>query len=64
MPRGERYSELRAISQPTLVVNGNNDIMVPTIKLIHALSAHPECRSSSSTPIRAMARFSSTRSYS
>jgi len=30
-PRGERYSELRAISQPTLVVNGNNDIMVPAI---------------------------------
>lgn len=30
-PRGERYSELRAISQPTLVVNGNNDIMVPPI---------------------------------
>jgi pimeloyl-ACP methyl ester carboxylesterase len=30
-PRGERYSELRGISQPTLVVNGKNDIMVPTI---------------------------------
>jgi len=30
-PRGERYSELRAISQPTLVVNGNNDVMVPAI---------------------------------
>jgi len=30
-PRGERYSELLAISQPTLVVNGNNDIMVPAI---------------------------------
>ncbi len=30
-PRGERYSALRAISQPTLVVNGNNDIMVPAI---------------------------------
>ncbi|GAA5023103.1 alpha/beta fold hydrolase [Streptomyces siamensis] len=29
--RGERFEELRAISQPTLVVNGNNDIMVPTI---------------------------------
>ena len=31
MPRGERYSDLRAISQPTLVLNGKNDIMVPTI---------------------------------
>lgn len=30
-PRGERYSELRAVTQPTLVVNGKNDIMVPTI---------------------------------
>ncbi len=30
-PRGERYSELWGISQPTLVVNGKNDIMVPTI---------------------------------
>src|SRR6266478_3101800 len=30
-PRGERYSELQGISQPTLVVNGKNDIMVPTI---------------------------------
>jgi len=30
-PRGQRYSELRGISQPTLVVNGKNDIMVPTI---------------------------------
>ncbi len=30
-PRGERYAYLKAISQPTLVVNGNNDIMVPTV---------------------------------
>jgi len=30
-PRGERFAELKAITQPTLVVNGNNDIMVPTI---------------------------------
>ncbi|MEU7966715.1 alpha/beta hydrolase [Streptomyces sp. NPDC049097] len=30
-PRGERFAELRRIRQPTLVVNGNNDIMVPTI---------------------------------
>jgi pimeloyl-ACP methyl ester carboxylesterase len=29
--RGERYAELRAIKQPTLVVNGNRDVMVPTI---------------------------------
>src|SRR5260221_3023975 len=30
-PRGERFAELKAITQPTLAVNGNNDIMVPTI---------------------------------
>jgi pimeloyl-ACP methyl ester carboxylesterase len=29
--RGERESELRSIRQPTLVVNGSHDIMVPTI---------------------------------
>ncbi|MET8630152.1 alpha/beta hydrolase [Kitasatospora sp. NPDC004669] len=28
---GERFAELRTITQPTLVVNGSNDIMVPTI---------------------------------
>jgi pimeloyl-ACP methyl ester carboxylesterase len=38
-PRGERYAYLRAISQPTLVVNGNNDIMVPTINAF-TLSQH------------------------
>ena len=30
-PRGERFAELKAITQPTLVVNGHNDIMVPTV---------------------------------
>jgi len=30
-PRGERFEELKAITQPTLVVNGHSDIMVPTI---------------------------------
>jgi pimeloyl-ACP methyl ester carboxylesterase len=30
-PRGGRFAELKAIKQPTLVVNGDNDIMVPTI---------------------------------
>ena len=30
-PRGQRYADLTTIKQPTLVVNGNNDIMVPTI---------------------------------
>jgi pimeloyl-ACP methyl ester carboxylesterase len=30
-PRGERFAELKVITQPTLVVNGHNDIMVPTV---------------------------------
>jgi pimeloyl-ACP methyl ester carboxylesterase len=29
--RGERFGELAAITQPTLVVNGRHDIMLPTI---------------------------------
>jgi pimeloyl-ACP methyl ester carboxylesterase len=29
--KGERFAELKAIKQPTLIVNGANDIMVPTI---------------------------------
>lgn len=30
-PRGERFAELRTLNQPTLVANGSNDIMIPTI---------------------------------
>jgi pimeloyl-ACP methyl ester carboxylesterase len=30
-PKGERFAELAAISQPTLVVHGHHDIMQPTI---------------------------------
>jgi pimeloyl-ACP methyl ester carboxylesterase len=29
--KGERYADLRRIGQPTLVVNGSNDVMIPTI---------------------------------
>ena len=29
--RGERYAELSHVKQPTLVVNGHHDIMVPTV---------------------------------
>jgi pimeloyl-ACP methyl ester carboxylesterase len=29
--KGERFAELKGIKQPTLIVNGANDIMVPTI---------------------------------
>ena len=30
-PHGEPLGELATITQPTLVVNGNHDVMVPTI---------------------------------
>jgi pimeloyl-ACP methyl ester carboxylesterase len=30
-PQGERYARLREIKHPVLVVNGNNDVMIPTI---------------------------------
>lgn len=30
-PRGERFSELKRITQPTLVINGSDDIMVPSV---------------------------------
>jgi pimeloyl-ACP methyl ester carboxylesterase len=38
-PRGERFTYLKSIKQPTLVVNGNNDIMVPTVNAF-TLSQH------------------------
>jgi len=37
--RGERFAELETITQPTLVVNGNRDIMIPTINSF-TLSQH------------------------
>jgi pimeloyl-ACP methyl ester carboxylesterase len=37
--RGERFADLKNITQPTLVVNGNHDVMVPTINSL-ILSQH------------------------
>ena len=37
--RDERFAELRSITQPTLVVNGNRDVMIPTINSFN-LSQH------------------------
>lgn len=34
-PRGERFADIRAIKQPTLVVNGSNDIMVPSVNAFY-----------------------------
>jgi pimeloyl-ACP methyl ester carboxylesterase len=37
--RGERFAELKSIAQPTLVVNGSKDVMIPTINSF-TLSQH------------------------
>jgi 2-hydroxychromene-2-carboxylate isomerase len=37
--QGERFAELKSITQPTLVVNGNSDIMIPTVNS-YTLSQH------------------------
>jgi pimeloyl-ACP methyl ester carboxylesterase len=37
--RGERFGDLKSIQQPTLVVNGDHDIMLPTINS-YILSQH------------------------
>ena len=37
--RGERFAELKTITQPTLVVNGSQDVMIPTINSF-TLSQH------------------------
>jgi pimeloyl-ACP methyl ester carboxylesterase len=34
-PHGEPFAELKTITQPTLVVNGRRDVMVPTINSYH-----------------------------
>ena len=42
--RGELFADLRDIKQPTLVVNGNDDIMVPTINSYHLAQAIPDAQ--------------------
>jgi pimeloyl-ACP methyl ester carboxylesterase len=37
--KGEPFAELESIIQPTLVVNGSNDVMVPTVNSF-TLSQH------------------------
>ncbi|UYY58085.1 alpha/beta fold hydrolase [Sphingomonas sp. S2-65] len=34
-PHGQRFEDLKSISMPTLVVNGSNDVMLPTINSYH-----------------------------
>jgi pimeloyl-ACP methyl ester carboxylesterase len=41
---GERYAELDNIRQPTLVVNGNHDIMIPTINSYNLSQRIPQAQ--------------------
>ncbi len=41
---GERYAELDNIKQPTLVVNGNHDIMIPTINSYNLSQGIPQAQ--------------------
>jgi pimeloyl-ACP methyl ester carboxylesterase len=42
--RGERFADLQGITQPTLVVNGHRDIMVPTINSYHLAQHIPRAQ--------------------
>jgi len=42
--KGELHADLKQIRQPTLVVNGNDDIMVPTINSYHLAQAIPDAQ--------------------
>ena len=49
--RGERLAELKSITQPTLVVNGSNDVMVPTINSFSlSQEIHSPQRTTTQTP--------------
>src|SRR4029077_15342891 len=37
------YGYMKTIKQPTLVVNGNNDVIMPHDQLLHHGAEHPEC---------------------
>jgi pimeloyl-ACP methyl ester carboxylesterase len=41
---GERYAELENVRQPTLVANGNHDIMIPTINSYNLSQRIPEAQ--------------------
>jgi len=40
----ESFADIRQIRQPTLVINGNDDIMVPTINSYHMAQAIPNAQ--------------------
>jgi pimeloyl-ACP methyl ester carboxylesterase len=43
-PRGERYADLKSIKQPTLVVNGTSDILIPSINAFNLSQNIPNAR--------------------
>jgi pimeloyl-ACP methyl ester carboxylesterase len=43
-PNGERFSELKSIHHPALVVNGTNDVMIPTINSYYLANGLPNAQ--------------------
>jgi len=43
-PHGEPFAELKTITQPTLVINGRRDVMVPTINSYHLAQNIPDAQ--------------------
>jgi pimeloyl-ACP methyl ester carboxylesterase len=43
-PHGERFEDLKAITMPTLVVNGSHDVMLPTINSFHLEQHIPDAQ--------------------
>jgi pimeloyl-ACP methyl ester carboxylesterase len=43
-PLGERFEYLKAIRQPTLVVNGNHDVIVYTVNSLHLAQNLPNAK--------------------
>jgi len=43
-PHGERFADLKAITVPTLVVNGSLDVMLPTINSFHLQQHIPDAQ--------------------
>lgn len=43
-PNVESFADIKQIRQPTLVINGNDDIMVPTINAYHLAQAIPNAQ--------------------
>ncbi|SDA35932.1 alpha/beta fold hydrolase [Sphingomonas sp. NFR15] len=43
-PHGERFADLAAITMPTLIVNGTDDVMLPTINSFHLQQHIPDAQ--------------------